>query len=74
MRMASEVVKKKERFRALMKKRVRGGASHPCPRCGEPTHVQVTRREEEHNRIVRWRECPSCKHRYRTKEQYLGAV
>jgi hypothetical protein len=31
--------------RKIVKKRVRGGASVPCPACGAPSRVRETRRE-----------------------------
>ena len=48
------------------KKRERGGASHPCPKCGGPTHVIITRRREE--AVNRRRACLLCDHEFGTRE------
>lgn len=48
------------------RKRVRGGASHPCPKCGSVTHVLVTRRDD--NTVSRHRECTKCRYTYHTQE------
>lgn len=54
------------------KKRSRGGASYPCPqrRCGSPTHVVITRRDEDKN-VLRVRECTACGHKFQTLEEKL---
>lgn len=54
-----------------MKKRERGGASHPCPKCKDDSHVLVTRREvtRRHNDFVsRKRQCLSCGQPFTTIE------
>lgn len=50
------------------KTRPRGGASAPCPKCGGPTHVEVTRRRED--AVVRNRVCvrKRCGHKFMTSE------
>lgn len=48
-------------------KRVRGGASVPCPRCDSPTHVVITRRVE--GKVTRKRECTHCGHKFSTVEK-----
>lgn len=55
--------------RKKMKKRARGGASHPCPKCGKPSHVMVTRRSGE-GRVVRTRICLGCDNVFRTEEAH----
>jgi len=54
------------------KKRARGGASAPCPKCGGPSHVEVTRRVE--GTVRRSRRCTKkkCGHRFTTLEQVDG--
>jgi len=47
--------------------RVRGGASHICPKCGYDTHVLVTRRLES-GAVKRMRECIKCVKRFETVE------
>lgn len=37
--------------------RKRGGATYPCPVCGEPTHVLTTRRSKDGLIVVRRRQC-----------------
>jgi len=51
------------------RKRERGGASHPCPKCGEASHVQVTRRSNDS--VERQRECLNCGAVFRTREQHF---
>lgn len=49
--------------------RLRGGASAPCPRCGGPSRVIVTRRLGD--QISRRRECLArrCRHEFKTTEE-----
>jgi transcriptional regulator NrdR family protein len=56
------------------KKRLRGGASAPCPRCKGPSHVIITRRDEERPRVNRHRECLKCGTTFETKEVYASAA
>jgi hypothetical protein len=62
-----EVKKPKE-----VKKRVRGGASHLCPRCEAPSHVIITRRQE--GNVYRDRQCTHCNFVFRTREVKLGGA
>lgn len=51
-----------------MKGRKRGGASHPCPKCGSDSEVIITKRDG--SAVLRKRQClrrPS--HKYATMEQ-----
>lgn len=52
-----------------MKSRKRGGASVPCPECGGPTHVVITRRLED--AVKRMRKCTKvrCGHQFSTTEK-----
>ena len=60
-----EVVKKKKRKK--IQKRSRGGASYLCPKCRHPSHVIITRREEDGD-VRRNRECGSCNTKFVTLE------
>jgi len=53
--------------KAIVKKRKRGGASVPCPRCGKDTQVIITRRLVEGEAVKRIREC-SRGHKFVTLE------
>ena len=54
--------------RKVKKKRLRGGASVPCVRCGEPTRVLETRRTEEG--VTRLRVCTgNTSHQFVTTER-----
>lgn len=48
--------------------RSRGGASYLCTSCEKPTHVVITRRDEDGS-VRRVRECSSCKHKFQTAER-----
>ena len=59
-------------------KRKRGGASLPCPKCGRPSHVRFTRRQEITCGafsygfvVIRERECltEECRTRFVTNEE-----
>lgn len=52
-----------------MKKRERGGASYPCPECGNITHVILTRRRD--GKVFRHRECLSCEEVFDTVEDII---
>jgi predicted RNA-binding Zn-ribbon protein involved in translation (DUF1610 family) len=61
-------MRKKAKKTRPRQKRVRGGASHPCPSCGSTTHVIVTRRHGE--TVVRRRQCRRHEaHRFTTEER-----
>jgi transcription elongation factor Elf1 len=57
----------KKKRKKKVQKRSRGGASYLCPRCQHPSHVVVTRREEDGD-IRRYRECGPCGHKFTTLE------
>lgn len=50
------------------KRRLRGGTSAPCPKCGGPSRVIVTRRAGDI--VTRRRSClkRSCHHEFKTEE------
>ena len=50
------------------KKRPRGGASVPCPRCGGPSAVSETRRLDEKRSVHRKRRCRDCSHTFESEE------
>lgn len=49
--------------------RVRGGASHPCPKCAAVTRVLRTTKVDE--TVQRHRQCLHCHHEYTTTEREL---
>lgn len=49
------------------KKKPRGGASVPCPKCKAPTRVLETRRTG--SLVTRNRACKKCSHEFVTEEQ-----
>jgi transcriptional regulator NrdR family protein len=51
------------------KKRSRGGASAPCPRCKGPTRVSDTRRSGEGVRRLRRCVAARCRHVFSTEEK-----
>lgn len=49
-------------------KRSRGGASYLCPKCDKPTHVIITRRDED-GAVRRVRQCLRRGHKFQTVER-----
>lgn len=50
-------------------KKPRGGASYLCPQCGKPSHVVITRREED-GAVRRVRQCLGRgEHKFQTIER-----
>lgn len=63
---------KKKRAPGRSKKRRRGGATLPCPKCDAFTLVRETRREPERpHEVWRRRQCrnPACRHEFTSTEK-----
>lgn len=52
-----------------IKKRVRGGASLPCPSCGGPTRAVETRLMTKDRAVRRKRKCPKCSRAFESEER-----
>ncbi len=50
------------------KKRPRGGASVPCPKCGGPSRAIDTRRHKTTGKVLRNRECLDCLKSFASEE------